>query len=92
MSEDILRSRGRPQNFKQDRGGVATEFGPFTAVVKNNVDPTRSGRLQVFIENFNSGADESDNRFWTTVGYLPGFYGATPPGLPPAPAGWGGRE
>ena len=83
MSEEIQRSRGRPQNFKQDRGGVATEFGPFTAVVKNNVDPTRSGRLQVFIENFNSGADQSDNRFWTTVGYLPGFYGATPPGLAP---------
>jgi hypothetical protein len=83
MSEEIQRSRGRPQNFKQDRGGVATEFGPFTAVVKNNVDPTRSGRLQVFIKNFNSGADESDNRFWTTVRYLPGFYGATPPGSAP---------
>jgi hypothetical protein len=42
MSEEIQRSRGRPQNFKQDRGGVATEFGPFTAVVKNNVVPMKA--------------------------------------------------
>ena len=82
MSEDIQRSTGRPTNYKLDRGGVPTEFGPFVGIVKNNVDPTRSGRLQVYIETFASG-DENDPTKWTTVRYLPGFYGYTPPDITP---------
>ena len=79
MSEEIQRSTGRPGNFKQDRGGVAAEFGPFVGIVKNNVDPTRAGRLQVYIETF-AGGDENDPTKWTTVRYLPGFFGYTPAG------------
>ena len=79
MSEEIQRSTGRPSNFKQDRGGVAAEFGPFVGTVKNNVDPTRAGRLQVYIETF-AGGNENDPTKWTTVRYLPGFYGYTPGG------------
>jgi len=79
LSEEIQRSRGRPQNYKVDRGGVPTDFGPFVGIVKNNVDPTRSGRLQVFIETFSNG-DPEDPTKWTTVRYLPGFYGYTPAG------------
>jgi hypothetical protein len=52
LSEEIQRSRGRPQNYKLDRGGVPSEFGPFVGIVMNNVDPTRAGRLQVYIETF----------------------------------------
>ena len=79
MSEEIQRSRGRPQNYKLDRGGVPSEFGPFVGIVMNNVDPTRAGRLQVYIETF-SGGDMNDRTKWTTVRYLPGFYGYTPAG------------
>jgi hypothetical protein len=79
LSEDIQRSKGRPTNYKLDRGGVPTEFGPFVGIVKNNVDPTRSGRLQVYIETFTSG-DPEDSTKWTTVRYLPGFFGYTPAG------------
>lgn len=78
MSEEIQRSTGRPSNFKMDRGGTPAEFGPFYGVVKNNVDPTRAGRLQVYIETF-SGGDPDDPTKWTTVRYLPGFYGYTQP-------------
>jgi len=79
MSEEIQRSRGRPQNYKPDRGGAPTEFGPFAGVVMNNVDATRSGRLQVYIEAFSDG-DRMDSNKWTTVSYLPGFFGYTPAG------------
>ena len=82
MSEDIQRSRGVPSNYKQDRGGVPAQFGPFAGVVKNNVDPTRSGRLQVYIEVF-SGGDSEDPSKWTTVSYLPSFYGSTAPNRTP---------
>lgn len=77
MAEDIQRSRGRPVNFKMDRGNVPTEFGPFYGVVKNNIDPTRSGRLQVYIATFADGNADDDSK-WTTVSYLPGFFGYTP--------------
>lgn len=83
MAEDVQRSRGRGSNYKFDRGGNAAEMGPYIGVVVNNVDPTRSGRLQVYIAEF--GATEkdgepnlSDKSLWRTVSYCPPFYGATP--------------
>lgn len=79
MAEEIQRSRGTPSNYKQDRGGVPAQSGPVIGVVKNNIDPTRSGRLQVYIKQFANGAENDDNK-WITVNYLPPFYGATPPG------------
>lgn len=77
MADNIQRSRGRPSNYKFDRGGTPTEFGPFIGVVKNNIDPTRSGRLQVYIEQF-AGDDPEDSTLWRTVMYVPPFYGVTP--------------
>lgn len=83
MSENIQRSRGRPQNYKFDRGGMPAEMGPFIGVVVNNIDSTRQGRLQVYIEQFgadtkNGTPDLSDPTLWRTVSYCPPFYGATP--------------
>ena len=80
MSENTQRSRGRPKNYKQDRGGVPAEFGPFTGIVMSTVDPTRAGRLRVFIEAFADGGPESmqDESKWTTVSYMPSFFGSTP--------------
>lgn len=77
MSIETQRSRGRPQNYKMDRGGTPAEFGPFYGTVKNNIDPTRSGRLQVYIETFADGDSEDESK-WTTVSYLPSFFGYTP--------------
>jgi hypothetical protein len=79
MAQEIERSKGRPSNYKQDRGGVAAEYGPFYGKVMNNIDPTRSGRLQVYIEAFGDG-NTSDPTKWTTVRYMPPFYGVTPAG------------
>lgn len=77
--ENIERSRGQPKSYKFDRGGSPTEFGPFIGRVTNNVDPTRQGRLQVYIEQF-AGPNPEDPSLWRTVSYCPPFYGATPKG------------
>ena len=87
MAEEVQRSRGRPTNYKLDRGGVPAEFGPFYGTVKNNVDPTRAGRLQVYIEAFADG-NPNDSTKWTSVSYLPNFFGSTPAN--PAATGVGG--
>jgi hypothetical protein len=77
--ENIERSRGQPRSYKFDRGGSPTEFGPFIGRVTNNIDPTRQGRLQVYIEQF-AGPNPEDPSLWRTVSYCPPFYGATPKG------------
>jgi hypothetical protein len=77
--ENIERSKGQPKNYKFDRGGSPTEFGPFIGRVTNNIDPTRQGRLQVYIEQF-AGPSPDDPSLWRTVSYCPPFYGATPKG------------
>ena len=81
--ENTQRSRGRPQNYKFDRGGLAAEMGPYIGTVVNNVDNTRGGRLQVYIDEFGAvNADGTprldDPTLWRTVRYCPPFYGATP--------------
>lgn len=83
MAQETERNRGRPQNYKLDRGGVPAEPGPFIGTVMNNVDPARSGRLQVYIEAFGTG-DINDANKWVRVRYLPPFYGATPTGKTPS--------
>jgi hypothetical protein len=77
MAEQIQRSRGRSKNYKLDRGGVPAEFGPFYGIVKNTNDSIRSGRIQVYITAFADG-DENDETKWTTVSYMPQFFGSTP--------------
>ena len=77
MPDNVSRTKGRSKGYKFDRGGMPAEFGPFIGIVKNNVDPTRSGRLQVYIESFSAG-DPEDVSKWRTVSYVPPFYGLTP--------------
>ena len=80
MAESVQRSKGRPSNYKMDRGGVPAEFGPFAGIVMSTVDPTRAGRLRVFIDVFAAGTENNmqDESCWTTVSYMPPFYGSTP--------------
>jgi len=77
MVDNIQRSRGRPNNYKLDRGGVPADGGPFLGLVMNNVDPTRSGSLWVYIETFGSGNYDDENK-WIKVRYMPSFFGSTP--------------
>jgi hypothetical protein len=48
---------------------------PYIGVVKNNLDPTRCGRVQVFIPEL--GGDPEDQNNWRTVSYASPFMGYT---------------
>jgi len=74
MADDILKSKGRTKGYKLDRGGMPADTGPFIGKVMNNIDPTRNGRVQVYIEEFSKG-DETDASGWRTVSFLTPYYG-----------------
>ena len=77
MALNVQRSTGRSSTYKFDRGGVPTDFGPFIGEIMNNIDPTRSGRVQVYIEQF-AGGDKHNKSLWRTVSYCPPMAGASP--------------
>lgn len=79
MSQNNQIFSGTAKEYKADKGGGALMTEPVLGVVKNNVDPSRSGRIQVFIANVGS-EDPNDSGNWITVSYLSPFYGVSTPG------------
>ena len=65
-----------PNLVRENAAGVRFDSGPFIGLVKNNLDPTRSGRLQVWIPDLGAG-DESNPVNWRTVSYASPFFGST---------------
>jgi len=61
---------------KEEAPGVRVDPHPYIGIVKNNLDPTRNGRLQVYIPDL--GGDESEPTNWRTVSYASPFMGHTP--------------
>ena len=68
------------KDFKQDRGGVGGYSGPFEAEVMATVDPTHSGRIEVWIEAFGDENTKDNPATWTTARYLSPYFGVTPHG------------
>lgn len=64
-----------PNLRKEDAPGTRVDPYPYLGIVKNNVDPTRSGRLQVWIPDLGGDPDEPLN--WRTVSYASPFMGYT---------------
>jgi uncharacterized protein YaiE (UPF0345 family) len=64
------------KNLRREEA-IATRVDPYPyiGIVKNNLDPTRSGRLQVWIPDL--GAAEDDQLNWRTVSYASPFMGYT---------------
>jgi len=77
MAENNTQPSGSSPNYKFGRGGTPAEMGPFVGRIVNTVDLTRTGRLQVFIEQFATGRPATNPETWRWVRYLSPFYGAT---------------
>lgn len=86
MEYDGFKPRGPTKASKADAGGAVLRNLPLFGVVKNNIDPIRSGRLQVYISDLGA-SDPDDSNSWTTVSYMSPFYGVTTPSG--ANTGWG---
>ena len=55
-------------------GAGQRDPGPYIGIVKNNADPIRAGRMQVYIADF--GGTEIDQSHWITVSYASPYTGA----------------
>jgi len=60
---------------REEATGTRVDPYPYIGIVKNNLDPTRSGRLQVYIPDL--GGPEDDSKNWRTVSYASPFMGYT---------------
>jgi Type VI secretion system/phage-baseplate injector OB domain len=76
MAQDYFKPKGKAKASKPDAGGGVIRSEPALGVVKNNIDPTRGGRIQVYIADFGA-PDPDDSSSWITVSYLSPFFGAT---------------
>ena len=77
MSDDVIKVTGTIGSYKDKVGGTVDAQFAVRGVVKNNIDATRSGRLQVYIADFGL-PDPDDSAGWVTVSYMSPFYGITP--------------
>ena len=55
--------------------GVKFDTAVMVGIVKNNLDPARTGRLQVFVPDL--GGNEDDPSNWRTCSYASPFFGTT---------------
>jgi hypothetical protein len=79
--QDYFKAKGQIKASRPDSGGGAIRSEPVLAIVKDNVDPTRSGRLQVYLSDFGS-EDPDDSSTWVTVSFMTPFYGLTEASAP----------
>lgn len=80
--ENVQKSRGTLKSQKPDAGGAASKPFPIVGIVKNNIDPLRMGRLQVYLD-YGGGSNPDDATQWRTVRWCFPFYGVTRPQAPP---------
>ena len=76
MAIDKRLSKKLPKHFSKEQSQQRLDPGPFIGKIKNNLDPSRSGRLQVYIPDLASG-DETNEDNWRTVQYASPFFGTT---------------
>jgi|694.fasta_scaffold17474_8 hypothetical protein len=78
MAQDVIKPKGPLKRSSPDAGGANPRMVPALGIVKDNVDPKRSGQIMVYITD-NSGLDPENKDNWRPVTMLSPFYGVTRP-------------
>ena len=76
MANNIFKPKGATSAGKLGAGGAVVSPVPVFGVVKDNIDPIRSGRLRVYVSDM-GGTNPEDSNSWVTVNYMTPFYGLT---------------
>jgi hypothetical protein len=79
MATDYPKLNGAPKSHQTDSGGAVLIREPVIGIVKNNIDPTRSGKIDVYVGVL-CGPDPDDSKRWIKgIRYLSPFYGTASP-------------
>jgi len=78
MAIDVRKPTGQLKRSSPTAGGANPRLTPVLGIVKDNVDPTRSGRIFVYLTD-NSGLDPENKDNWRPVRFLSPFFGFTRP-------------
>lgn len=76
MAWNAFKPKGATKANKLGAGDAVVSPVPVFGIVKDNIDPIRSGRLRVYISDM-GGTDPDDANSWVTVNYMTPFYGLT---------------
>jgi len=76
MATDDFKPKGQTKASEPDSGGGVIRSVPVLGVVKNNIDTTHSGRIEVYISDFGT-PDPDDSSSWIPVSYMSPFFGNT---------------
>ena len=75
LNNDRRIGRRLPPYLEKNTSTFKYDPGPYIGVIKDNRDPTRSGRLRIWIPDF--GGDEDNPNNWRTVWWASPFLGTT---------------
>ena len=76
-NENIILQNAQPSAYKDGAGGAALYPSAVLGIVKKNYDPTRSGRIYVYLKKGNTPVTDDPNS-WVPVRYMSPFFGYTP--------------
>jgi len=79
MPTNTFKPKGPSKLVKNDSGGAATKDYPVIGIVKDNIDPTRAGRIKVAIQDGKGPVSPNDSSGWVTVQHLTSFFGTVKP-------------
>ena len=79
MAQNEIVTKGTLKASKHNAGGANTRDVPVFGIVKDNIDPTRSGRLKVFLSDNPGAQDSNTSQNWVSVSYLATFFGKVQP-------------
>ena len=76
MPVDSFKTKGPAKSNKPDSGGGGSKQYPILGVVKDNIDPTRSGRIRVALQDGKGSTSPDKAGAWVTVQRLTSFFGS----------------
>lgn len=80
MAIDITKKKGAPKEFRDDRDGAVLIPHPVIGIVKNNIDPSKNGKIDVYIESY-GGIDPDNDKNWIKgLRYMSPYFGSSTPG------------
>lgn len=75
MPIDSVKQKGPSKSSRPESGGANAKNYPIIGVVKDNIDPTRAGRIKVALQDGKGAVDPDSAGNWVTVQFLSTFFG-----------------